>query len=229
MELRKAIFEMRFKPSLSFIEKMYQIGEKLEKDYSGWETDRLTLKFLDDEKRAKLILETYRIALSMDEPVMPDPFYTWIKRAVKRYNEAAPISDFLRIGLRLKYIEKTELNFDELVEIMGEKIYHAEIIKPFFGDGVEDIAMVLNLRSGEYKIHIESGPLKRKEIMPRLRPTFKDKFDEENEPETSLLIDIDCFRTGEGIKYTDEFVQDAHKVGQEISERLLKYIKGGSA
>jgi uncharacterized protein (TIGR04255 family) len=223
MKIRRAMFEMRFNPSLSFFDKMNLIGDALAKDYSEWKTDRVSIGLSDREKKIKILIESGRVAFDSDDFSSAESFFTRIRKGLNTYLQNVIIGDIKRTGIRFKYIIKVDFSFEELVEIMSEKIYNNKL-GLLSDNSYEDLALVINFKKKDFKIHLISGPLKKDEIISRLQPAFIEQYDKTLEPDTSIFIDIDCFQENKNLKDIDNFVREGYNISSSIADDFVKYM-----
>lgn len=99
---RKAIFQVRYRPRLSFYEKLFAIAEKLEV-FPHWTTNRLAVTLRDFEAHHSISLAHNATAFETDSP--DDESFALITGSVvtnlPSYVEDGAIG---RIGVRRKYL-----------------------------------------------------------------------------------------------------------------------------
>ncbi|NQT34716.1 hypothetical protein HQ587_05960 [bacterium] len=199
MKLLKLIFELRFKPKLSFFDHRGRYAELLRDLYSDF---KITVGFneviLMSETETRFIegkIREQSIGFTIQEVDININDYNNLFVFTDEFVEDYDINEFSRIGVRFIAIGQG-LETSRILQnmITGNPVIESERIA---GALVEDIAMIYELKQDDYKFRVHCGPVNKNN--PRDVNNYIGKI-HPSDIETWLHIDCDVFRADVDIK-----------------------------
>lgn len=233
----KYIYQIRYKPSLSFYEKLF----KLDKIFSGfkhWQTDRLRISLRDYDKKHSLTIKHDSTTFESDKPSIKTAKGV-INTVNENFHEYSNSSEIQRLGCRYMGFIKNELSFEELNEILKLKIFNKDFLNTVNKEDVFDHSIVFNTIINNLTCRINIGPIRKVEIPHFIQfntenhidPNSVDKYEElakvySNYPDHSLFFDVDVFTDNSKNGTVDimQFLEDSHKAFETQIDHLRSFI-----
>jgi len=227
LQLRRAIFDLRFYPSLLFYDGKNQIGLELNRLYSDWQTDGLQIRLTDANTFSSFLIAHNRIAGEMDSPENFGAFKFRILGGRKAYTDKVPIEDIHRVGVRFLWICPVDFPFDELNCIIQEKFYRPRSeLSDVLVSEFKDVGFFFDFDKEGYCFHLHFGPVREKEISQRIPLTqlvAGEPKDLQN-PDVALFYDIDCYTKELRINDLELFLDKGYDLAREMANGITKYI-----
>ena len=237
VHIEKYIYQIRYKPSLSFYEKLF----KLDKIFSGfdhWQTDRLRISLRDYDKKHSLTIKHDSTTFESDKPSI-NSAKEIISSVNDNFQEYSNPSEIQRLGCRYMGFIKNELSFIELNEILKLKIFNKEFLNAINKEEIYDHSCVFNTVINSLSCRINIGPIRKAEIPHFIQfntenhidQNSRDKYDElakvySNYPDHSLFFDLDLFIDNSKTKTFDiiGFFEESHKAFETQIDGLRNFI-----
>lgn len=232
-QLYKTIFQIRYKPDLSFYSMMYDTAKAID-GFPDWETNKLTVTLKNFEKRCNITITHSFCAYEQDlhdDNVEEKNVSTMITALADKLK----ISKALRVGYRRRYLIPVEMHYDRLVSLLELKLLNPNILEDKEIGAIGDLAYVIDLKDAKFKMHLMIGPTNKEEA-PRFvqfnRSRHINNDDKlantaqyvhlmESYPETSVFFDMDVYKEDEsGIPVSDikQIQEEAkNKIEQTVS------------
>ena len=198
--LAQHIFELRFEPMPTFLDDRGQIVEVLKKEigFKHWSISRNKIDLSFDEKGEKEKgFVSFRNCgyVSVFPPTrnyFPDKACKFIRELflIKQFNP----QNLIRLGVKLTVAIAFDGTFEELTEILKEKLIKTEgkIFKAYDAK-VIDIGVPLNFETKDGFFNTRLGPMKEEEV----KQTFTEvKEWEKKIPRVNLFFQIDYYNKG---------------------------------
>jgi len=216
--LHKTLFQARYKPELEFYELLYSVAKKFD-NFPDWKTDRLSVVLRNFSKRCSLGIQHTNFSYDQDTNSITDEEFN-LNKAIEIIPQYLKISSFVRLGYRRIYLISTDMQFQELVDILNIKFFshETELIK-IMPSKVYDLQYVIDSTDDPFRFHIRIGPVRKEEIPSRipfnkenhLAPKTTQKDYEQitsSYPKVAVFIDLDCTSSNNSDTRPD-FVSDS--------------------
>jgi hypothetical protein len=235
VKIEKSIFQIRYKPVLSFYDKLYS-KDKIFNQFPHWQTDRLKISLRDYDKKHSLVLKHDSLTYETDNYVKKNEEEI-INLIHDSINEISSEDKITRLGHRFLCLAPLKISFNELVTILNLKLFKKDFFK-ILNQDPDDSTVTITSNYKDLKYRMVIGPMKNVEvpgfiiynIENHVDPNSNKKYSElsnlvENYPETSLYIDIDLF-TQETIKSPDilQFYNKTKEAYSYLTKELIGYI-----
>lgn len=161
-----------------------------------------------------------------------------IREATRIVTDALEKRKYKRLGLRRKYLWGVEMPFEDLVDLVSEKLLaQNEEVKRGICPKPTDVAYIVNFSEEAGDVHLKVGPVQREELENWLEPLREDNFRPELRslpgtemyatcPQVSLLIDVDYSKEDLDKKDLITTFEAGLKVHDKVSQNIIKYIFG---
>jgi hypothetical protein len=235
-QLRKSIFQLRFKPLLSRYGRMFSAAEKLT-DYPDWSTTGLHVVLRDFEHRCSVSITHKTITYEQDSDDLKLESAR-IQQVLEVLAPALKIDTLLRVGFRRQFIVPLEMKFETLVAVVFGRLYSQESgLRKLLPPQVDDTFFRVHANSGDDKYHISVGPAKKEEVRQMI-PFNKEHHVDRSKPDedvlavigvpppVSLYVDIDFFREADSmpVKAASEFFTVASEKVRGLASQLASYV-----
>jgi hypothetical protein len=234
-KIEKNIFQVRYKPTLSFYDKLYK-GQEIFSIFPHWQTDRLKITLRDFDKKHSITIKHDKLTFETDKHNKKSS--DEISRLISNNIDTLTTKeDITRLGSRSFCLVPLDMEFPELVEILNMKLFSSDFIN-LMKEKPNDNSITFTSKYNEYHYRIQMGPIKNVEIPNFIRFNIENHVDQnsnskytelanlvENYPETSLFIDIDIslHKTTENLNVL-EFYTESNKIYKEVTQQLIEYI-----
>lgn len=233
--IEKTIFQIRYKPDLSFFNKLYD-KSKLYSQFPHWQTDRLKISLRDYDKKHSLTLKHDSVTYETDNFIKKNEEEI-VSLVTDCLNEITSIDKITRLGHRYFCLAPTNMDFNDLVTILNLKLLKKDFFIPL-GKDPDDSTVTITSSYKELKYRLQIGPMKDIEvpnfiaynIENHIDPGSIKKYSElskliENYPKTSLFFDIDFFNK-EPIKSPDvlKFYESTKEAFACLNKNFLNYV-----
>jgi hypothetical protein len=190
--MKKISSELRIAPSISFFKLKEEIAEGIVEEFSNWETDSLGFNLVSPENKESAILQHNRIAFVGENVQSEHKYLELLKKILKTYNDKLSVKAVFRLGIRFTVIQKTNLKFPELAEIMQKRFYSADKeIGKILVEKYSDVAFSVDFEKDGYKFHYLIGPVSKNEAKGRFNSAFG--VNDSDTSETMIFLDVDCY------------------------------------
>lgn len=228
--LWKTIFQVRYKPTLGFYERLFPAAKKFD-EYPDWHTDGLRVVLHDFVKHCSLGIGHKSSTYEQDTDTVDDQ-KTYIENMLTLLPEGLDIPSFTRLGFRRQYLVESSLEYDELVAILNVKLLsHEEPLRRFLPSEPKDLTYSVNFIDGDLHIHVTIGPMKKEDIPRWIRLNKQVHFDPKKAgedylqvisayPGVGIFYDIDIWREDENVP-----TSDAHVFAKDAPIRIEKMIE----
>ncbi len=235
---KKIIFQVNYKPKLSFFDKLYK-NENIEKKFAHWKTDKLTVTFRDYDHQDSLLISYDRTAYECDS-YKKERVEEIVPALLSEVTNFVEDGIFSRIGLRHYYLIEQHMSFSKLAEIINTKLF-TERFNDIFDNEINDSAIVIDSKYNNYEVNLNLGPISKKEIPAHLRFNIDNHIDAEPQkrvkilndvfnkyPEVALFLNIDYYMKKEEIscetlkKFWQEASVDIPKLVDLINSQLFE-------
>lgn len=193
--ISKFVFELRFTPKPSIIDKRGQITEFLRQiGYKKWQIDKNSIQLTHTDIANLLVVVSYK-SIGMEYTGDLERFLRHFHNFITQIASFIPAEDYRRLGFRsLNYI-KTSLSFEESLRLLHSKVLSSEkSLTDNIGKKLIDSTFSLNFQDEDRYINLNLGIMNDVEAHNKLDISNDIELDE-----VGLVIDIDMF-----IKATDE-------------------------
>ncbi|NTV31484.1 hypothetical protein HGA91_05920 [candidate division WWE3 bacterium] len=227
LKLQKRVLQINYRPTLEIFGERAGIGSVLENRYGEWQTNT----------HGDIVLYTpsdktiFNITAGMISSISEGDYQ--IESAQKDCNDIwehivtiSPPKEIRRLGTRIVSVYASNFKFEELVSILQDSLYSQNEKLVSITAGVTDLAFVLDQREGEYKKHLQIGPLRHTE----LERYFKPNFDVEDGAvkDANLFIDLDIGLTKDiEPNNTIEKLQESAKIAESTLNSYFEYLNTG--
>lgn len=232
-DIQKYIFQIRYKPTLSFYEKLFKL-DKIFDEFVHWQTDRLRVTLRDYDKRHSLTIKHDATTFESDKP-SNSIAQKVLKNVTDNFNEYSNNSSIKRLGARYIGFIRNELSFEELNNILKLKVLDKEFLETISGDEVYDHSVAFNTIVNELTCKVNMGPIKKNEINQffnfnsenHLDPASSDKHRDlakiyDGYPEVSFYYDMDISINSSEDGELD--IMKFHSKSYEVHNSLIKGI-----
>lgn len=233
-KVQKAVFEVRFKPDFTVIDRIFPAAKKL-KSYTNWETDKLSIIVSNIDNRCSVKISSNNFAYIQDAENRELEAQN-ISEIIDVLPKALNVSAFTRCGYRCKYLIPVKVPFQRLTEICDVKwVSQNKRYRSFLPGSMVDIGVRYNLKDDDYFYHLHFGPVKKTELPDLLQ--FDKKHHLANEsadleyvkiltdyPDIALYADIDIFQVGKLDQSSIlDFVSNAREKSNELISNYIDY------
>lgn len=189
--LGREIVQIRFRPTLLWVELKSSIASVLEDKYEEWKFDNNgnIVLFSPKSKRA-LEIFTDHITFVTEKDLSSEDGIKHIESIFSKIVESCNINQIRRLGCRRTCVINSELKFSELTDLIYKRLFKAskDVLK-LQGDRVSDLAYILDTEEKEYKSHVQIAAISKEQGLKAF--TSKFELDKEPESDNNLFIDID--------------------------------------
>lgn len=235
IKIEKSIFQIKYKPVLSFYDNLYK-KDNIFNQFPHWQTDRLKVTLRDYEKRHSLTLKHDSIIYETDN--YSNKFEKDIINLISdNINEITTTDKITRIGHRFFCLAPVKISFNELVTILNLKLFSKDFINSVT-QKIDDSTVTITSTHADLKYRLQVGPMKDKEVPGFIIFNIENHIDAsstkkysdlaelvENYPETSFYIDLDLLTQENASNYDIlKFYKKTKSSFSEITNSLLKYI-----
>lgn len=235
--LYKTIFQVRYKPQLSFYNLLMSAAQRFS-EYPHWETTGLRVVLRDFDKHCSLAIGHNAFGYEQDssDVAMEEKY---IQRTLEELPSALQIESFNRFGYRRQYLIAVDMSFESLVSVMNVKLLsHDERLRRIMPAQVKDLMYRVDSADDHYKYHFTVGPVRKQEI-PRyvtynrehhLKPeTGEEEYQVivAKYPEVAVFVDVDLYqeedhlRVEDAAPFTDTARQKVHRLTNDLSGYLF--------
>jgi hypothetical protein len=233
--IQKSIFQVRYKPSLSFYDRLFS-KEAIFKHFPHWQTDRLKITLRDFDKKHSLTMSYESTTYETDKHLKKNEEEI-VSLLYDNLEEITSFDNINRLGYRVLSLAPVKISFNELVTILNIKLFKKDLFKALNQDP-DDSTITITSIFKDIKYRLTIGPMKNTEVPNYINfnienhvdPSSQKKYSEiseliENYPETSLYIDVDLFKL-QPLTATDikDFYINASKAYSYLTDELLRYI-----
>lgn len=215
--LTKTIFEVRFRPNLSYYSDAFKLASAFEPDFEDWQTSQEAYQAVLYSKSSRELL---RIGSDGVAIVLETEDYQRLEVLIDKVLKLLIIpnnfQEIRRIGIRQIRVIGTNAEFGSLAEKMTKSFEnHYEEHQELALDVVDDYAFILDGIKNGFKNHIRFGPVKPQEAIDR----FNSNFSQPEAKDNSIFIDIDVFNDE---IISEENLSDNIDSMIEESKRIIK-------
>lgn len=212
-ELYKVIFEVRYKPTLTFYDRLMATAELLS-EYPHWQTDRLRVIRRDFENHCSLAIQHNSFSYEQDSNSI-ELEETRIAKALEVLPFNLDIQNCMRLGYRCRYLIPVEFPFEELVAILDVKLLSThDRLRRILPGTTTDLLYRVDLQEPPYSYHITLGPVCKEEVARHIGFNIEQHLDQEGRaeeyqkilevyPEVALFVDVDLCRVGDEIPVSE--------------------------
>jgi hypothetical protein len=223
MKIYDLVLEVRLLEKIPFIkgdsriELIKELGGK-SPDIDG---DRVhTVEFKPKDKPILIVAQENRYAISL----IADNAEVSVKKLKRQIRDIYKVLDYsrlhvARIGVKTVWIEETNQEFNQLVEMFKSSFYNTE--NKFISEG-EDVAVNLTLKDGTLPVNLLVGPVKADEAaaFTSFPPTLS--------AEANILVSVDRYTTERTLASQEsvyEFIDKSVKYGADIAKEAITLLK----
>ncbi len=220
--MTRKVIEIRLKPRVNFYDKMYSIGDELMTDFPDWLTDRMNLSLFNKEKKFAVYLEFNRLAIVTENYDPNDnSFDKIVNKTISIYMSNLPVTEIVRLGIRVTKLVKLKFKYNEYVSIFQKKFYPSpERFKGLLPSTLNDVVFSADFVD-DNKFHYLLGPATKDEAKQR----FEAKFPVEDKElaENMLFVDIDGFDDNFKISKLDSKLESIDEKVMTLLENSISF------
>jgi len=215
LALQRVVGQIRFRPTLSYLNNIPLSVKDLEADFEEWRAKgNNDLTLYSPEKKEFLQISAGAITYVNEDNYDSEKLKSYIKSAFDKATQSYSVSKVKRIGVRNIQILKSSFEFQDLVDLIYKKFYlQSEQLKTISSAETRDVVFVLDGIKNDFSNHIQLGPVKKTEAVKFFDSSFDPNLEVEND--NNLLIDVDVF-TSENLNVENSLV----KFDKAIEENL---------
>ncbi len=185
-------------PTLTFYEHLVPLGVQLEATYKNWQTDGLSIRFVDAKSRCAASIRHNQLAFEADIPEDYQTFVRQFRPLATAYFKLPHIKNVIRAGIRGQFLVKKGFSFEELVTLFEESFFVPAARRQSFLPGkMADLMFNVVLERDKHMVHVISGPVRKAELNRWTKQITYDLGEEAPEqieyPEVAVLFDIDVY------------------------------------
>jgi len=216
--------------SLLYYDSMYQVGDKLSRDYDHWQTDSKRILLTSTKERSALSIEHNRICMETDVPLAAHVHENRFERAWKEYEAKIKVEKFFRMGFRMQSMIPVDFKFAELAALTyGKLLSTTSELSNIIGKELQDYMFNVITKKEGYTLHLVCGPVKKGEISnwynsAKLILDEEEKPPEIEYPEVAFLMDYDCYVQEPKSETAQTFYKEGAKVTRSASQDLAQYL-----
>ena len=233
----KTVFEVRYKATLDFYQKLHATALEFVDTYPHWLTDVLKIRLVDFDLRCSLTITHNKFVYSQDLLHSDQKERDRIEEAIQTLPRALGKDIFTRVGLRRKYLIPVEMDYEDLVDLVSKKLLTGS---PDFYEGIcpnlKDISVVADLEAPGIQ-HITIGPITREQLARYLGLDLEAHFRQddpalvtgqifEEYPSPSLYVDCDYGDTEIKAENLKKLYNDAYQDHTVLLGNVVKHILG---
>ena len=213
--IKKAVCEIRFYPTPVYYDKKTVVWSKFRKHFPDWNVNYTELE-LSNKQKEMSFKATSRNAVFIRENLSVFSNFTDLGyRLLRDYIKDLEIASINRIGVRIFYLHEAKGTFEDLNNLMVQKLFSFLPDKTI----LTDMAYILNFDQEDYHFHFALGPVTEKESKERLNME-KGIF-----PKLSVFFDVDIFKKKFSPDLIDTFLrkscEKSNEITQQFSERIF--------
>lgn len=191
----KYICQIRFRPTLLFFEKIFQISTSLEDEYEHWKAshDPSEVILFDSLKKCLINITPKSLTLVTENDEIGKNVLEEITRLINLFFEETNISVINRVGIRKISIHESTYDYQTFVDSFFEAFYSSrQEMKSISADSVDDVVYVLEGIKNGYKTRVKLGPFKPEQLnMHYENEEFSDQIILNKD--TNILTDVDVY------------------------------------
>jgi hypothetical protein len=223
-KLTKIIGQVSFRPTLTTFSSVAVFGKKYENDFDDWSASKSSdVSLLSAGKKKYLRLLSDSINYGNESKLDYEELNKYLSDACQVYIKDGDITQFRKVGVKTTNILESKFKFNELVDLLYNKFYSAEL--PFIkGETkLQDVAHILDLNQDGIQCRIQIGPVNKAESIKFLDTTFD--VDESKISENNIFVDIDTFTpTVESSDNIKEVLIKITEINASLLKQYLEYL-----
>jgi hypothetical protein len=235
--LKKLVVEVRYKPDLSFYEKMDQLGMDLASEFPDWQRSPLTLELRNKKHHRRLFFSHSRSFYEADG-ADPDTEFQYAGDRLKKASEKLSLSTLQRVGVRQWFAANLEKSFALMVDEIGQRFLGKnDELSNILNDKRDDLAYVVVFETKEgWKYRLQLGPMQKRQWFEMVlhEPSIFEAAEEGSEtfdkfqkllPEQLLYMDIDFYVENQPTNRFVEFLTAVRTRSHDITTSLIDFCK----
>lgn len=190
-ELLTLIAQVKFRPNAQTFGGVSKVAGMFEDKFEEWSAPKTEQINLYSPKKSEALELGYNAVSYITEK--SDNTAKALKYTIEAYKEFEKlnIKEVRWVGYRTTNIFKSDINFQDLSDLIYKKFYSQEaVLKKISTDKIRDVVFILDSIKDGYKNHIQIGPVKGTELARWY--TFKFEAPEVKYKEDDTLLFVDC-------------------------------------
>lgn len=219
LRMKRAIVELRYDPVLPYRTLRENLFDPLMKNFTTLKMTNISMELINEDLHYKIFSESSRSGMYFENIKNHEEYIDMTARYLSQVLKGYGREELRRIGNRYYWLLPYKGSFEDLFARMKADIYKEPI--NVFGEILDLGVFGLTAKDGNYKININVGPVRKKEL------TSQNEFNYDDDPEAGILVDIDMYSDVK-LKYpVKPFLETAYNNSRIKCLKFLESIKEG--